>query len=99
MSEESDIKKLIMDYLKVQPGCYARVIQIGRIPGRNNSSKGISDIIGVWKGKFLAIEVKTKSTKTTIEQDEFLECVKKAGGIAIVARSLADVENVLNRGN
>ncbi len=56
---------------------------------------GISDIIGVYRGRFLAIEVKRKGNKPTDDQRAFLERVDKEGGIAIVAYSVDDVVNAL----
>jgi len=55
------------------------------------SAKGISDIIGCYKGRYFAIEVKRPGGKPTSFQEKFLENVKRAGGIAIVARSVDDV--------
>lgn len=94
MTPEGTIKKLIMDWLSAQPGCYVRVLQIAGFRGRKNVSAGMADIIGVWKGWALAIEVKAK-TKASEGQKEFLELWKRSGGIAIVARSLDDVIAVL----
>lgn len=91
MTPESLIKSQIMDWLRVQPGCYARTIQLGGIGKRTNNSKGISDIIGVWRSRFLAIEVKTKEGRVSPEQQEFLDCVNRCGGIAFVAKSLNEV--------
>lgn len=53
---------------------------------------GSADIIGIHKptGRFLAIEVKTKTGKPTKEQLNFLEQVRNAGGIAGIARSVED---------
>jgi hypothetical protein len=85
-----------MDWLNAQPGCFAKVIQIGKIPGRRNVSKGVSDIVGAWKGKALAIEVKRPGEDVTEEQVSFLSCWKiRGGGISIVARCLEDVIQVL----
>ena len=53
--------------------------------------KGLSDIIGMWKGKFFAIEVKDWKGEVSAEQQHFIEIVKRLGGIAFVARSLEDV--------
>ena len=54
--------------------------------------KGQADIIGYMPdGRFLAVECKASDGKTTPEQDAFLENVQKAGGVAIVARSLDDL--------
>lgn len=52
---------------------------------------GSSDIIGVSPaGLFLAIEVKTLKGRPTKEQLRFIEAVRKAGGIAGIARSVED---------
>jgi hypothetical protein len=75
----------------------------------NSAMKGMSDIIGIvpdvlrgngslgiyHSGVFLAIEVKRPGEKPTAAQEAFLGQVRAAGGIAIVARSVADVEAVL----
>lgn len=96
MTPEGLIKKQIMEWLSAQPNCYVRVIQIGGIRGRANSSKGVSDIIGTWKGYALAIEVKAKGGKLSSEQEEFMTAWNKRGqGIAIVAYSLEDVKKAL----
>jgi hypothetical protein len=56
---------------------------------------GVSDILGVFHGRFLAIEVKSKVGKLTESQKAFLENVRDNGGIAILARSVSDVANAL----
>lgn len=57
--------------------------------------KGISDIVGIYEGRFLAIEVKSESGRLSSDQKVFLDDVKANGGIAIVARSVDDVERAL----
>lgn len=53
--------------------------------------KGGSDIIGIAPcGRFLAIEVKTKTGRPTKDQLRFIEAVNRAGGIAGIARSVDD---------
>ena len=52
---------------------------------------GISDILGVQRGRLFAIEVKARGGKLTYLQENFLKNVSDHGGIAIVARSLDDV--------
>ncbi len=63
------------------------------------SQKGVSDIIGIYKGRFFAIEVKTEKGKLNKHQEEFLDLVKWNGGIALVARSADDVFEGLGIGN
>ena len=59
---------------------------------------GSSDLIG-WTsdGKFLAIEVKRPGKKTTQAQRDFIEAVRKAGGIAMVACSAEEAVAGLSR--
>lgn len=98
--QEADIQRDVMKELS----------NLGAIVWRNNTGMlrdqngtpvrfglcvGSSDIIGIWKGKFLAVEVKTPRGKVTDAQLNFIEAVNRAGGIAFVARSKKDVKNVL----
>jgi penicillin-binding protein-related factor A (putative recombinase) len=57
--------------------------------------KGVSDIIGIYKGKFLSIEVKSEKGKLTEDQMKWFSDVKSNGGVAFVARSIEDVEREL----
>jgi hypothetical protein len=59
--------------------------------GPMTSPKGISDILGIYRGRFLAIEVKRPGGKLTPDQQRFLDRVKIEGGISFVARSVDDV--------
>jgi hypothetical protein len=52
---------------------------------------GISDILGVYRGTFLAIEIKAPRGHASPLQIEFLKRVKEEGGIAILAYSVDDV--------
>ena len=63
--------------------------------------RGASDILGIYNGKFLAIEVKTPQRRRSVseEQHAFMERVKEEGGIAFVATSIEDVERELNEVN
>lgn len=57
--------------------------------------KGSSDVIGVAKdGRFLAVEVKTETGRVSPEQVAFLDAVRRAGGRAGVARSVADALSI-----
>lgn len=60
--------------------------------------KGISDIIGVASdGRMIAVECKVGNNKPTQFQTDFLEEIKRHGGIAILAYSLDDVISNLER--
>jgi len=56
---------------------------------------GISDIIGMCDGRFLAIEVKVGKNDQSLQQKEFERSVKAHGGLFILAYSLEDVVNAL----
>lgn len=55
------------------------------------STPGVPDILGVYKGLFLGIEVKTLRGKLSPHQENFIAKIKDEGGIAFVARSVDDV--------
>jgi hypothetical protein len=59
--------------------------------------RGVSDILGIFKGKPLAIEVKTLKGKLSPAQVVFQQEWKEHGGISIVARSIEDLEEKLKR--
>ena len=63
------------------------------------STPGVSDILGVWKGRMLAIEVKAPRGKPTPVQTTFLKRIENEGGIAILAYSVDDVIRGLNLEN
>lgn len=52
------------------------------------------DMVGQRVAVFTAIEVKTLTGRLTDAQEHFLETVHRAGGIAIVARSEADLRRL-----
>jgi len=51
---------------------------------------GASDLIGIYRGRFVAIEVKTPRGRVTREQQMFLDLVARLGGIARVVRSVEE---------
>jgi len=57
--------------------------------------KGISDILGIWQGKMLAIEIKTVTGKVSPDQQRFIDSVNAAGGIGFIAYSVDDVIDAL----
>lgn len=61
------------------------------------SSVGVSDILGIYKGKPLAIEVKWESGKATDHQKRFQDEFRSQGGIAFVANSIEAVDIELSK--
>lgn len=107
MSEptEKQIQNAILEYLSFLPECKAWTNQSTGIYDakagcyRSNkgrfTNKGVSDIIGIYRGKMLCIEVKSKKGKLAPHQEMFLQEMKRHGAIAFVARSVNDVAEVL----
>jgi hypothetical protein len=68
---------------------------------------GSSDLIGWTPVKigdrtlavFTALEIKTRTGRTSPEQDRFIEAVVRAGGIAGVARSIDDARRIIEQFN
>ena len=59
------------------------------------AAPGVSDLIGWTHGRFVALEVKAGRRQPTDEQAAFLELVRRSGGLAGVARSVADARGIL----
>lgn len=56
---------------------------------------GGSDLVGIYKGKFCAFEVKSAKGKATEAQLNFIAAVIRHGGIAGVVRSQQDALDLL----
>jgi penicillin-binding protein-related factor A (putative recombinase) len=97
---EKAIQKTILDYLhRRQIFCWKEHSSGIMVEGGQRymplGLKGKADILGIYQGKFLAIEVKRPSGVLSPEQELFLYNIRKHGGIAIVAR---DVDDLINAG-
>lgn len=103
---EKEIETSILQYLEILPECFAfknqsvAVFDPSKKIFRKAKSKflinGTSDILGVYKSRFLAIEVKRPSNKKrNTDQDHFIENIKIHGGIAFYATSIEDVKKGL----
>lgn len=84
---EAKINKQIQDYIKAQGGYVIKTIATNRA--------GVPDIIACLNGKFIGIEGKTSTGVVSKLQEHHLKWIKEAGGIAIVARSVEDVRQLL----
>jgi len=107
---EKDIQREICDYLHDNGYFFWRSNNIP-VFGMNNGGKrtfrslpkytprGLPDIICVFKGKFIALEVKRPGALLRPEQEEFgVRCVLN-GGLYHVVRSLEEVKICLSQEN
>lgn len=63
--------------------------------GGQFGSSGIPDLIVCYRGRFIAFEVKSDKGKTTILQEITIRKIIKAGGYAMVVRSVEEVRAVI----
>ena len=89
--KESDIVKSIIRYLKSLTDCFC-----WKEHGGMYGTAGIPDIICCYKGRFYGFEVKTEDGKPTELQKAMIRKIQKAGGTALVVRSVDEVRAVLN---
>jgi penicillin-binding protein-related factor A (putative recombinase) len=103
---EKEIETSILQYLEFVPSCYAWKNQSSAIFDptkkvfRKAKSKflinGVSDILGIFNGQFLAIEVKRPSNKVRPDdQVNFIKHINSMGGKAFFATSIDDVKEGL----
>lgn len=59
------------------------------------SYRGVSDVIGIYKGQMIALEIKSDRGRVSPEQQSFIDRINAEGGIAAVVRSIDDVINIL----
>ena len=102
---EQQIQKTILDYLKINPlVAWVKRNNAGKVViGEGNKKRymnvgkqGEADVIGMLKGgRFFAIEIKRSGKYAKPSQEEWLNNIRKYGGIGIVANSLENVEQML----
>lgn len=102
VQHELKLQHAIVDYLRY---CgifcwvtYQPLMGRGHFKMYHGSSRGVADILGIFNGRPLAIEVKRPGNKPTEVQKEFLQKFEKKGGIAFVAYSLDEVIGILALG-
>jgi hypothetical protein len=102
--KEKEIELEILDWVnrhkngfafKVNPTAqYDPKLKMYRKPGKF-VLKGTADIIGIWAGKPLAIEVKRPGGRKSKEQKAFVDKYRGMGGIAFFAFNLDEVRHHL----
>ena len=83
---------------KILAACNSRGGYFFKIHGSPFQKKGISDILGVYRGRFIGLEVKKdeKGEATELQKD-FLRKVRRAGGVARLIHSVEEAEAILDR--
>lgn len=87
---ETDIVRAILTHLKSLDGCFC-----WKEHGGPYGTSGIPDIICCYRGRFLGFEVKTETGKPTKLQQAVIRKINRAGGTALIVRSVEDVKAAL----
>ena len=99
---EKDVLKAVLHLLRAHPhvAWVARINSGTFMDGdryvQANSQRGMSDILGMFKGgRLLAVEVKRPGAKLMPHQQEFLDRINAGGGLAFMASDASDVLSIL----
>ena len=94
--KESDIQALILIYVTSLPGAFGFRMNTGAVRDGDRfiryGLKGQPDIFLILKGRFIGIEVKTRTGRQSEAQMQWQRNCERAGGLYILARSVDDVE-------
>lgn len=92
---EKDTQRAIIDYLSAK-----RIFNYRQNTGAFRNEKGgfytfgavgSPDIVAVWEGRYIGIEVKGPKGRLSPHQERFKGLLEAAGGYYLVARDLDDV--------
>jgi hypothetical protein len=89
-SSERATEGRIARWLKDRPDVWCL-----KVHGSQFQRAGVADRILCVRGMFAAVEVKSRTTKPTPLQERELERVRRAGGTAVVVRSLNEFQAVV----
>lgn len=88
--KEKDLIAKISNYLKSVQDLF-----FWKEHGGQYGTAGIPDLIVCYKGKFIAFEAKVGKNKATPLQDATIKRIIKAGGYALVVRTLDEVKEII----
>jgi hypothetical protein len=89
--KEKLLTEKIKAYLKGVDGLF-----FWKAHGGMYAVSGVPDIICCYRGRFIGFEVKSDKGKATVLQELTIRQIIKAGGIALVVRSVEEVKSVID---
>ena len=95
---EGDIRKQILKLSKGRRDLILWSTNSSQIGSYRMLPVGFPDLCGIYRGRWVGVEVKTSTGKQSDGQIEFERVVKVYGGIYILARSWEDVVKGLEDG-
>lgn len=95
---------MIQDQIRLELGDPARYPELvlwrnncGQMIDKDNrrvvfgvGGKGAADLLGMWSGVFVAVEIKTPIGRQAPEQKRFQALVEQRGGVYVLLRSVED---------
>jgi len=87
---EAELVKKIKEYLKTVKDCF-----FWKEHGGCYGTSGIPDIIVCYRGRFISFECKAGKNNPTVLQAVTIKQILKAGGYAMVVRSVAEVKEII----
>ena len=110
MTIEKEVENNILQWLSYLPsgffrknnstGIYDSKAKVFRKQMNKFAINGVSDILGIHKGYFIAIEVKAPNSKARPKhQKDFIDLVNSHGGKAGFATCISDVKKILGLDN
>ena len=97
---EKDVQNSILEYLELKGIFHTRINSgVRYFEGRafKGAMPGFPDILCLYKGRFIGLEVKTAKTKQNPNQIAVEEMIKAHGGEYYVVRSIDDVEPIFGK--
>lgn len=88
--KEKDLIKKISEYLKTVNDLF-----FWKEHGGQYGTAGIPDLIVCYKGRFIGLECKVGRNKATILQEVTIKQILRAGGYAMVVRTVEEVKEII----
>lgn len=88
--KESELITKISRYLKTMDNLF-----FWKEHGGMYGTTGIPDLIVCYKGRFIGLECKVGKNKPTVLQAQMIQQIIRAGGYALVVRSVDEVKQVI----
>lgn len=88
--KENDLITQIRNYLKTVTDLF-----FWKEHGGQYGTAGIPDIIVCYRGRFIAFEAKVGNNKPTLLQECTIRQILRAGGYALVVKSVEEVKEVI----
>ena len=90
-AQERKLKALVVNFLNLRGAWIFHQSMSKKTGGR----PGVPDILCCYRGRFIAMELKVRSSKLSPEQEREAERLRNSGGVFVVVRRLEDLVEVL----